>query len=178
MKYTFAQCNALVTKWHEDRNTIKGSTLVHQYAKLSEELMYEFFTGYQNDDYDLMTDSIGDALVVMNCMIHQLGYNPDDVIGQSTAEPRFNSPLALSAKFGEVGYSICRNKPDHSLLAISELYREIVNVAHWLDIDVLEAYNTAYDEIKDRKGTMISNIFVKEQDIEKVQDNSTERGVE
>lgn len=177
MKYTFAQCNALVTKWHEDRNTIKGSTLVHQYAKLSEELMYEFFTGYYNDDYGLMEDSIGDALVVMNCMIRQLGYNPDDVIGIEVA-PDFLNLHSLPIKFGELGYAVCRNKLEAIKSAITELYRAIANVAYWLAIDVLEAYNTAYDEIKDRKGTVINNIFVKEQDLEKVQDNSTERGVE
>lgn len=46
--------------------------------------------------------------------------------------------------------------------AIGDMFVVLVQMARLEDINLLEAINAAYDEIKDRKGKMINGIFVKE----------------
>lgn len=45
--------------------------------------------------------------------------------------------------------------------AIGDMFVVLVQMARVEDINLLEAINTAYEEIKDRRGKMIEGVFVK-----------------
>lgn len=50
----------------------------------------------------------------------------------------------------------------------------LVCVAEQLGLNIEECCLAAYDEIKDRKGKMIDGVFVKEADLEKMQEHGGE----
>lgn len=47
--------------------------------------------------------------------------------------------------------------------AIGDMFVVLVQMARLEDVNLLEAINSAYNEIKDRKGKMINGIFVKDE---------------
>ena len=142
-----------VKGWAEARNLIKGSTIQAQGLKgLSEvgELADNFAKGKD------IKDDIGDCCVVAVITMLQHGSGrekyPVDVIGELTThgaigELAMEFGVCLTAKFPADG------APDHA-----------ATICKNEGIDLIECLNTAWNDIKDRKGIMHNGVFIKESD--------------
>ena len=101
---TFEQTYKLVVNWANNRNLIDGSSPQAQYMKLIEEAG-ELAAGIAKQKPELVTDSVGDVLVVLAILCEQL------------------------------------------------------------DVNLLECFEAAYGEIKDRRGIMVNGIYIKSEDL-------------
>ena len=69
-------------------------------------------------------------------------------------------------ELGEVANGISKNKPEMIKDGIGDTVVTLVCLAQRCGLDFEECVQTAYDEIKDRKGKMIDGVFVKEADLD------------
>lgn len=73
--------------------------------------------------------------------------------------------LKLGEEYGELCCAMARADENGIVDAIGDIYVVITILAMQLDMSVEECVNTAYNEIKDRKGKMINGVFIKEADL-------------
>lgn len=169
----FHKLRVKVVQWAYARNLIKGSTLQAQACKLWEEFG-ELSTGVNKCKMELVRDGIGDCLVVLTILQEQAAAKgvdprtppqlsmtllphrePDELASArhlllSTAHDFANLPLLGGVLTqGEIG------------LASYNLQR----IAYKFGTTPEACLQTAWDEIKDRKGRMIGGVFVKEADL-------------
>lgn len=159
-----------IEQWAEERNLIKGSTPQKKMLKLMEEFG-ELCGGVSKNKVDVVKDSIGDCFVVMVILNKQTNSKFDFV------------PLPLHGYRGtEVWVEKCVGK----LASISEKINYKGNAKRYLEYDfgyllfalmmiasechlsLHECVQSAWEEIKDRKGKMIDGVFVKEDDLRPV----------
>lgn len=74
---TFEALESLVHSWASNKGLIQYENRYVQLAKVMEELG-ELSNGMLKEDYALISDAIGDVLVTMIILSHQLGF---DMIG-------------------------------------------------------------------------------------------------
>ena len=163
--------NKAVGQWHQDRDTVNGSTIVHQFGKLAEEAMSEVCRAIREENVSELIDGIGDSMVVLNCMIQQIGYSPDHVITElpheKSSEPEEVVVMDFVSSFGDIFHPIARGKGNDVILeAMQVFYTNLYVLAIEFDVDPYTCYAVAYNEIKNRKGKMINNVFVKESDLD------------
>ena len=80
-----------------------------------------------------------------------------DLISGSTDKDQL---AKLIQEVGELSDHICK---EESLVDdIGDILVVLINIAHRNNIQLVEALSHAYMDIKDRKGTMIGGVFVKE----------------
>ena len=68
--------------------------------------------------------------------------------------------LKLLQELGELSDSICKEKP--ILDDIGDMLVVMINLCERNGITLEECLNTAYNDIKDRKGKMLDGVFIKE----------------
>lgn len=73
--------------------------------------------------------------------------------------------LKVSEEVGEVAAALARGQQDELRDGIGDVVVTLIILAMQNDLDLYECLNTAYDEIKGRKGKMIAGVFVKESDL-------------
>ncbi len=73
--------------------------------------------------------------------------------------------IKLFEELGELAEGLSKNKIELIEDAIGDSYVVLTILAMQLDLDINQCIQTAYDEIKDRKGKMVNGVFVKEQDL-------------
>lgn len=73
--------------------------------------------------------------------------------------------LKVSEEVGEVAAALARGQQDELRDGIGDVVVTLIILAMQNDLDLYECLNTAYDEIKGRKGKMIDGVFVKESDL-------------
>ena len=140
-------------QWANDRNLIQGSSEAPQFVKLTEEL------SELDDD---VKDAIGDAYVVMTILCAQRGINLEDVDCQPVNQLDFYRALLVA--LGEIANGVARNKDITK--GVGRMKDLMQYYAYLNQIPLLECLDTAWLEIKDRKGRMIDGVFVKEADLE------------
>lgn len=74
--------------------------------------------------------------------------------------------LKVSEEVGEVAAALARGQQDELRDGIGDVVVTLIILAMQNDLDLYECLNTAYDEIKGRKGKMIDGVFVKQADLE------------
>ncbi len=82
-----------------------------------------------------------------------------------TADPK-SQAIKLFEELGELAEGLSKNKIELIEDAIGDSYVVLTILAMQLDLDINQCIQTAYDEIKDRKGKMVNNTFVKESDLD------------
>lgn len=70
--------------------------------------------------------------------------------------------LKLQEEVGELARAILKGEILEQKDAVGDIFVVLVNLSRLLDLDIAECIFSAYDEIKNRKGKMINNTFVKE----------------
>lgn len=71
--------------------------------------------------------------------------------------------MKLIQEAGELSDSICKGKDVKD--DIGDMFVVLINIATRNKLTITECLETAYNDIKDRKGRMIDGVFVKEADL-------------
>lgn len=165
-----------IEQWAEDRNLIEGSTPQKQMLKLIEEYG-ELTSGVIKNNAEKIKDSIGDCLVVLSVLNYQfkkrrevfkfdkylteiLSLELDSNHGLNKEEVIIDGLRALHG-IANLEHQFGR-KPDDFLFDFILVLRFIADETC---LRLEDCVQTAWDEIKDRKGRMIDGVFVKEGDL-------------
>ena len=82
------------------------------------------------------------------------------IIQNSTAEAQL---LKAVSEMGELADATIKNDRDEIIDAVGDVMVCLVNYCAIKDIDLVSCMDSAYSQIKDRKGTLLPNgVFVKE----------------
>lgn len=159
-----------IEQWGKDRELDKKATVEGQAVKTAEE-MAELIIGISKDKIDVIEDSIGDVFVtlVIGNMINRK-YDMSKI-------PNENKHKLSRIPEGHISY----DKPKQIRLLADKIDRIIkdkyaienlkgtqyllLRIADIYDLDFIECVESAYNEIKDRKGKTINGQFIKEADL-------------
>lgn len=72
----------------------------------------------------------------------------------------------VSEEVGEIAAALARNNMDELRDGIGDTVVTLIILAQQNDMDLHECLNTAYHEIKGRKGKTINGTFIKEEDLQ------------
>jgi len=70
--------------------------------------------------------------------------------------------LKMTEEVGELASGIAKNKLPETADAIGDCVVVLTILAAQLGMDIKDCINSAYNEIKDRKGQMVNGVFVRE----------------
>ena len=176
-----------VMKWGDDRKITINGNVATQLLKLNEEFLKEFYES--ESDTEKLKDSIGDSMVVLTMIDGILNKNDTVLI-----DVDYNSVLEYAKSFGNLEdlkndtklfisflgtVSCCignmsaiavRGKCEERIMDFNQYllncYVGLMVLAFALDLEPVECFELAYNEIKDRKGELLpSGVFVKESDL-------------
>jgi NTP pyrophosphatase (non-canonical NTP hydrolase) len=82
------------------------------------------------------------------------------IIPNSTPQAQFMKAIA---EMGELSDALTKNKMEDIKDGVGDVMVCLINMCALLDIDLVKCMELAYNQIKDRKGTMLpSGVFLKE----------------
>lgn len=155
-----------VINWANDRNIYHptdGGTMTSQLFKLVEEVG-EAVSGIVKGKKEEAKDGIGDTKVCLINLMEIAGRNGMDVYDNLNEKEK--SLLNLFSAIGWLADSIIHGDEDNNLSGISDTIDwELGKLAESEGFTYDECLDQAYNEIKDRKGTMVNRCFVKESDL-------------
>ena len=157
-----------IENWAEDRNLIKGSTPKRQFIKLLEEFG-ELCNGISKEKLDVIKDSIGDCFVVLTIISAQRNRNEIN-IGAMAVEHHPKTTLTADDCVIELLHDLTRiscelDRYTSLEMLFGYIVLDLVEVCDCFELDLTDCVQSAWDEIKDRKGRMIDGVFVKEGDL-------------
>jgi NTP pyrophosphatase (non-canonical NTP hydrolase) len=88
--------------------------------------------------------------------------NDRNLINGSTPERQI---LKLVEEMGELGGALARNNQDGVVDGIGDMIVVLTIIAAQRGVAIEDCIESAYNEIKDRKGMMVDGVFIKELDI-------------
>lgn len=167
----------LVTEWARDKGLVEESNdaLRSQFIKGVEE-GGEIFDAILNRDKDELIDAIGDRLVVATIECLNAGLDPveyvkrvymeslDDFDSFETAV-KSRDALVLACGYGSaqgrLARSVAKQQPikEH----IIGVVRSLNAISSLLCVDIGECYRIAYTVIRDRTGSTVDGVFVKDE---------------
>lgn len=167
----------LVTHWGIDRGLVKqnNDNQRSQFIKGVEE-GGEIFEAIVKRDKELLVDAIGDRLVVLTLECVIAGLNPRHYIRhiRDDVYSRFESFNAAVGDIdvlhyaciygmlqGEFARSVAKQLPIEK--HVTDTVLALNNLSTLLCVDIGECYRTAYLEIKDRTGSTVDGVFVKDE---------------
>lgn len=151
-----------VEQWSIERglNTAEPNK---QRLKLWEEFG-ELNAAIARDNRDLIKDSIGDMLVVLIIYCQQLNYTSVNRLFEFDIENYdFLRKLDTSALVDYTAYEILHLR--NFIQSTNDIVNRLSVIAERYGMELEECLQSAYDEIKDRRGKMINGVFVKESDL-------------
>lgn len=86
--------------------------------------------------------------------------------GLHTGEPS-KQMLKLIEEVGELANGMARNNSELIVDSLGDIYVVITILAMQYQLDIEQCIQSAYEEIKDRKGKLVNGVFIKEQDTQK-----------
>jgi hypothetical protein len=168
--------------WAEERNLIKGSNSLAQFAKLISEFgelcdhIYELADDITNSSLPLdashytnkIKDDIGDCSVVLRIIAEQnnIAFNDIIYIDSLPGNPALYDGhiLSIGICFGNLGDAILKNDMDIIYTSIGLSLGYLQMLAQQYELDYIDCVKYAYNEIKDRKGVMYNGAFIKSND--------------
>jgi len=167
----------LVTEWARDKRLVEESNdaLRSQFIKGVEE-GGEIFDAILNRDKDELIDAIGDRLVVTTIECLNAGLDPIDYI-KRVRHPNFynhksfneavitSDALKVACEYGaaqgRLARAVAKQQPIDKPL--TELILILNRLATLLCVDIGECYRIAYTVIRDRTGSTVDGVFVKDE---------------
>lgn len=155
--------------WFIARGIDQGD-IDRQGLKLIEETG-ELVSGYLKNKEDIIKDSIGDVAVVVVGYAMMAGVNPEQVFFTKKEDyiPDFGG---VTAWIWMITDSAFQAKVAQDLGIENSLLVNLQNIICYLDLicrelgyNFTECFESAYNEIKDRKGRWVKGSFVKEEDL-------------
>lgn len=151
-----------VVEWSKERN-LDAADPNKQRLKLWEEFG-ELNASIARDDRDLIKDSIGDMLVVLIIYCQQLNYISVNRLFEFDIENYdFLRKLDTSALIDYTAYEILHLR--NFIQSTNDIVNRLSVIAERYDMELEECLQSAYNEIKDRRGKMVNGVFVKESDL-------------
>lgn len=153
-----------VREWANARNLIKEGDTLTQEIKLYEELG-ELARGVVKEDLELIKDSIGDSIVVFINLLAIDSIAAEDLIKE--IEPAYNPEiddevLNLPIKIVAADcFKIVSNFQYYE--AFNNLLCCLAHICCLKGLTLVDCLQSAYDEIKNRKGKMVNGSFIKEE---------------
>ena len=122
-----------------------------------EDKLFEFFIDEYNGGSGLLTKVHDDDIFnrVRYWAFERGLYDKGDVKTQY---------VKLAEEFGEVGRAIIKDDLPEIRDGLGDMFVVMVNLAHLADMTLEECIEAAWNEIKDRKGSMKGGSFVKEEE--------------
>ena len=156
--------------WGRDRGLDKKATLEGQMIKTAEEIA-ELIIGISKNNLDLIKDSIGDVYVTLtignmiNCKfdmakIYDSCKHKFDRIPKGHISYDKSKQIRLLADKIE---ATLRSGYEREILEGTQYL--LLRLADTYDLGFVECVESAYQEIKDRKGRIVGGTFVKESDL-------------
>lgn len=109
-------------------------------------------------------DAIGDMLVVMIIYCQQLGYSKTkELFDVDVVLLEYYDRMSIIEILEQAALGILCTKT--TIKGVQEVITILANMTERLDTTLEECLQSAYNEIKDRKGKMINGVFVKESDL-------------
>lgn len=84
-----------------------------------------------------------------------------------TADPS-KQFLKVAEEVGEIARALAKQRPEDLKDAIGDSFVTLIILAEQCGVSFEESLQFAYDEIKDRKGKMVNGVFIKEDDLRKI----------
>lgn len=138
-----------IEQWGKDRELDKKATVEGQAVKTAEE-MAELIIGISKDKIDVIEDSIGDVFVTL-------------VVGNMIDKKTDLRPLRLIDFI--LSHTAILTKFGYEEEMLKDIIFLLMRISSRYGLDFVECVESAYKEIKDRKGKMINGKFVKEADL-------------
>ena len=167
----------LVTEWARDKGLVEESNdaLRSQFIKGVEE-GGEIFDAILNRDKDELIDAIGDRLVVATIECLNAGLDPIDYVKRvRNVECMIFDSFETAVKSRQVLDFICLYGSVQGRLAravakqqsisegIVDVIRVLNQLATLLCVDIGECYRIAYSVIRNRTGSTVDGVFVKDE---------------
>lgn len=151
-----------VEEWSKERN-LDTADPNKQRLKLWEEFG-ELNAAIARDNRDDVMDAIGDICVVLIVYCTQKGYYSIYKLFEFDIENYdFLKRLETPALIDYTAYEILHLR--NFIQSTNDIVNRLSVIAERYDMDLEECLQSAYDEIKDRRGKMINGVFVKESDL-------------
>ena len=153
-----------VQQWFVDRNLHEANP-VKQFLKLMEE-SGELFEGIAKDKSELIYDALGDIQVVLIGLEQQIKNGAQ--ISANQQELEFLLMVSSLGNIAQKLYShVCHNETQMPLIKSDLMFigSVITSVSLFNKTDADSCLQIAYDAIKDRKGKIIDDMWVKKEDL-------------
>lgn len=159
--------NELVNKvldWSYERNIINGSTYKSQYMKAQSEAG-ELAKALLEEDTDEIKDAIGDVIV---CLINLAEQCDVDII-VSTCKFRPNTDVFklyanLQLYLGNMADTMLKANKEGTQDQLTDILLVLLLIAATYHYNLKDCLESAYNQIKDRKGIVFNEVFIKESD--------------
>ena len=151
-----------VINWSKERGIIPNATITSQFLKLVSEVgeLAEHVNAFED-----VEDDIGDIMVLSINILALMGASSEVIYNTLDAEVEDTDSLLIMAHIGEMADMVAKGTLKY--MAVEKL---LSYVYYWVDeymITIEEALETAYNDIKDRKGFLTpEGVFVKDTDPE------------
>lgn len=142
--YNLEELIPKVQDWFVVRNLVEVDPY-GQLLKLGEELG-ELYEGIAKDNQSMIIDAIGDMIVVMVGYSLQTGNDFDFTQSYNIAPD----------------YNVFRLSKDLHDISLENLMIGLTQIAYRYGTDITTCLNYAYNEIKDRTGRLVGNVWVKD----------------
>ena len=139
------QANRLVTNENVDE-------LAEQKAK---QIMSKYVEGIFNNDGRQSYETLARKIV-----------NRFTGIGIVSAENAKTQFMKVTEELGELAEGINKDKPEQVKDSLGDVLVTLILLAEDLNLNLLDCLNSAWNEIKDRKGEVKDGSFVKEEDLD------------
>jgi NTP pyrophosphatase (non-canonical NTP hydrolase) len=148
-----------IEQWAHDRKIINGSKPLDQAMKLFSEFGELADNVGKGRD---CRDDIGDIFVVLTIMAKQLN------LGFSNVEYNDRADIDLTKKdiVVTLGYALSEFSAEQTLDTFTDCVSCLLAFCLVADLSIEECVQIAYDDIKDRRGSMRNVLFAKETDLE------------
>lgn len=151
-----------VQAWSKERG-LNAADANKQRLKLWEEFG-ELCAAIARSNRDDAIDAIGDMLVVMIIHCQQVGYpKTKELFEIDVVLLDYYDRMTIIQILEQVAVGILGTKT--TIKGIKEVITILANITERLDTSLEECLQSAYNEIKDRRGKMINGVFVKESDL-------------
>ena len=156
-----------IEEWAIDRELDKKATIEAQAIKTAEE-MAELIIGISKDNIEVIKDSIGDVFVTLvignmvdnNFNLEKMCISCADIISCLELQ---TSKIIVTCDLGKNIAQITSG--GYGPFGVDMTIRSLLLAVQYYNLDFIDCVQSAYNEIKDRKGITKNGQFIKEEDL-------------
>lgn len=151
MREELKEYQNLILGWARDKNITRAECAPMQRLKAIEEIG-ELADGIVKNNLDKQVDSVGDAFVVFIILAEQLNIDVDF---------NYDDPVKEYETIDGYIYELLKTAFQENDLEYFISY--LIDICNKLNLNLVECVQYAWNEIKDRKGKTLNNVFYKDE---------------